>query len=455
MVSKCLAYIFKASLSSSELPHEWKLAHVTPLHKRGPSDQPNNYRPISLTSISCKLLEHIVLHNINIALDKVLHNGQHGFRRGLSCETQLCATYHDISRNVDNGHTIHSVIMDFAKAFDKVPHQLLMQKLSEVPDINKEVLHWIHNFLLERKQRVVVKGKASAELPVTSGVPQGSVLGPTMFLVYINDLPKHINCNISLFADDTLIYQVVDNVTDKQNFQTNIASLHAWADTWGMSFNTNKCSVMVFNQSQASPDPKYLLGNTPLEVVQQSKYLGVLLQSDLRFTNHISEKVSKANRQLGMIKRALYNAPSSAKLLAYTSLCRPVVEYAAPVWDPYLECLSHDIEKVQQKAIRFISNLKGRDSVTDARDKLSLDTLSDRRSKIRQNLLFRLLSKEEQHNSLITDYDELMNNNSDIAPQTRAKTRGDPPTIYAKSSAYYNSFLPKTVREMKKRLMKN
>jgi len=247
MSAKCLSAIFYASLSSSKLPTEWKLAHVTPLHKRGAPDQPNNYRPISLTSIPCKLMEHIVLHYLNETLDSVLHNRQHGFRSGLSCETQLCSTYHDLSRSVDKGDTIHAVILDFAKAFDKVPHQLLMNKLPKVPKINSKVLMWIHEFLRDRKQKVVVASQKSLELDVTSGVPQGSVLGPTLFLVYINDLPQQIKCNISLFADDTLIYQTVNNQVEKETFQSNINLLENWASEWCMSFNVTKCSVMSFN----------------------------------------------------------------------------------------------------------------------------------------------------------------------------------------------------------------
>ena len=213
-----------------------------------------------------------------------------------------------------------------------------------------------------------------------------------------------------------------------------------------MSANALLCYLIKLK----SPSSDYRLGNVPLDIVQQTKYLGVLLQSDLKFSNHICDKVNKANRQVGMIKRALYNAPEAAKLLAYTSLCRPHVEYAASVWDPYLECLSHDIEMIQNKAVRFISNIKGRESVTEAREKLCLDTLVNRRKKIRHNLLLRLLSNEEHHRLLVNDYDELCSDNPDNTPTTRAMARGVPPTIYAKTSAYYNSFLPKTVREIKK-----
>jgi len=157
LTAKCLSVIFNVSLCSSKLPTIWILAHVTPLHKKDASDLPNNYRPISLTCILCKMMEHIVLRHLNITLDKVLHNRQHGFRKGLLCEMQLCGTYHEIARNTGNGYATHAVVLDFPKVFDKVPHQLLMNKLSQIT----ETLMWIHKFLSNRKQKVVIKGHAS------------------------------------------------------------------------------------------------------------------------------------------------------------------------------------------------------------------------------------------------------------------------------------------------------
>ena len=452
MTAKCLATIFKKSLSISKLPSDWKLAHVTPLHKRGSSDQPNNFRPISLTSIPCKLLEHIVLHHLNIVLDKVLHNRQHGFRKGLSCETQLCGTFHEIAKTTDEGNTVHALVLDFAKAFDKVPHKLLMEKLSKIPDISNEIIMWIHDFLTNRQQKVVIKGQQSFALPVTSGVPQGSVLGPILFLAYVNDLPKAVSCSTSLFADDTLIFQTVNTTQNKIEFQRNIDALQAWTLKWWMSFNIDKCSIMVFNPTALSPLADYYLNNAPLNTVQETKYLGVTLQSDLKFNTHIQNKISKANRQLGMIKRALHHAPEKARLLAYTSLCRPHVEYAASVWDTPITKLVQDIEMVQNKAIRYISGIKGRESITAAREKLRLSTLTDRRMKIRHLLLHRILSKEENHNALADSYDELIQDRPAETVSTRATTRGEPPTIYAKKSVYHNSFLPRTVRELKSKL---
>ena len=184
MAAKCFTYIYNTSYNTSVVPAKWKLAHVAPLHNRGAMNEANNYRPISLTSIPCKLMEHIVLHYLNEKLEQVLPNWQHGFRQGLSCETQLCSTFHDITRSADRGDTIHAAVLDFAKAFDKVPHQLLMNKLTSIPDLCGSILMWIHNFWCDRKQRVVVNGCKFGELSVTSEVSQGSVLGPKLSLIY-------------------------------------------------------------------------------------------------------------------------------------------------------------------------------------------------------------------------------------------------------------------------------
>ena len=191
--AKSLAMIYKASLEAGKLPGQWKNANVTPIHKGGDPESPNNYRPISLTSIPCKMMEHIVLHYLNKTLDDVLHHRQHGFRRGLSCQTQLCATYNDLAKAADDGHTTHAIVMDFKKAFDKVPHLLLLQKLQIIPGINTQLLNWIHDFLSNRQQSVVLNGKSSQKCTVTSGVPQGSVLGQHFFyatlLTYLKVYP--------------------------------------------------------------------------------------------------------------------------------------------------------------------------------------------------------------------------------------------------------------------------
>ena len=176
-------------LSNGVLPHQWKTANISPIHKKGPKEEPSNYRPISLTSIPCKILERIVLHYLSETLDTILYNRQHGFRSGLGCQTQLCATYHGIAKALDGGSVVHGVILDFQKAFDKVPHYLLMQQIRKMDRISHKITNWIQSFLTNRSQRVAVRGALSAEHPVSSGVPQRSVLGPTFFYVHTRPLP--------------------------------------------------------------------------------------------------------------------------------------------------------------------------------------------------------------------------------------------------------------------------
>jgi len=446
LTSQCLTHIFNKSLQTSKLPIAWKTANITPLHKKGPVDTANNYRPISLTSIPCKILEHIVLRNLNSKINDILHQRQHGFRRGLSCETQLCSTMHDILSAAENSNSIHAVVLDFTKAFDRVPHSLLLQKLAAIETIDSYLINRIHNFLLDRSQQVILDGTSSSSLPVTSGVPQGSVLGPTLFLIYINDLPEAIDCSVSLFADDTLMYQTVNNSLDETRFQNNIDSLHQWALRWGMEFNASKCHIMSFHAQRVLPD--YTLGGEVLKHVDQTRYLGVTIQSNFKFNSHIDDKVSKAKQQLGMVKRALHWAPKSAKLLAYKSLCRPHLEYSASVWDPAGKTLIHDIEMVQNTAVRFIDSIKGREGVTRSKEDLGLDTLQTRRKNQRFNLLMRILSEEDSHSALCASYEQLINLPDNFV-QTRAQSKGIPASIYTRNSSFYNSFLPRTIRELK------
>lgn len=371
-----------------------------------------------------------------------------GFRKGLSCETQLCATYHDLAKTAEYHSTNHAIILDFKKAFDKVPHALLLEKLRLIPDINPTLVNWIQDFLTNRSQQVVLRGEFSKPAPVTSGVPQGSVLGPTLFLLYINDLPVNLTCRVSLYADDTLIYQQINTDNDIEVFQENINAVEQWSRKWKMPFNTSKCHAMCFGENNLQ-QPNYMLDSSPIPWVENTKYLGVILQHNLNFDKHISLKTEKAGRILGAIKYTLQPAPEKSRLLAYTSLCRPVLEYADTVWDPTNKTTIDSIENIQRRAVRFISALKGRESVSDARDELSLPTLARRRQNHRVALLHKVLQNEEKHNVLSSSYDEIVNNRSKTTMVTRAASRGEPTSIYASSSVFHNSFLPRTIRDMR------
>jgi len=441
VAASCLAKIFNASLKSGELPTDWTTANVVPVFKGGDSLAPDNYRPISLTSIPCKMLEHIILRELNSTIQDMTP-AQHGFRKNLSCETQLCRTYQQIAMTWDKGLTTHALILDFKKAFDKVPHQLLMKKLATV-GVQDHLLRWIHGFLSSRTQRVLVGGKASDIMSVTSGVPQGSVLGPALFSIYVNDIPDCVDCHVSMFADDTLMYQAIRSDGDRDQFQRNIDSIELWAKQWGMQFNVAKCHCMSFSPSKGGNEPDYALGTVPIRVCTSAKYLGVIIQSDLKFNLHIDGKIKKASQALGMLRRVLSDAPTDCKKLAYTSLVRPHLEYASQVWDPYNRGTVHQIEMAQNRALRFILRMRGRESITEARMVTRLDTLEDRRRMHRLSLMRCIETNPDLHPEMT----EMM---SRSRSGTRSTTTGKPLSLSANTDIYKNSFLPRTIRDMRK-----
>jgi len=214
-----------------------------------------------------------------------------------------------------------------------------------------------------------------------------------------------------------------------------------------MPFNTGKCSMIAFGKADSLPC--YKLGGDDVPWVERTKYLGVYLQQDLKFEDHISQKNGKASRILGAIKHVLPSASEKYRLLAYTSLCRPILEYADCVWDPTSKQLINAIECVQRRAVRYISGLKGRESVTEARAKLALNTLEERRRNHRVTLLHKILKDENRHSVLSSSYDEILNNRAETTITTRAATRGEPTSIYASSRTYRDSFLPRTIRDMR------
>ena len=237
--------IFQSSVDSGQVPKAWKEANITAIFKKGSRAESSNYSPISLTPVISKLLEHIIHSHIMKHLEHhILTDHQHGFRAKRSTETQLIQTIHDISKSLDEKKTVDMAILDFSKAFDKVPHKRLIHKLKYY-GITGPISSWIENFLTERTQQVVINGSASTPIQVTSGVPQGTVLGPLFFLLYINDLPNNFTSNVRLFADDCLLYLPVKSDNDTSLLQNDLLKLEEWQNTWLMKFNPTKCFTMT------------------------------------------------------------------------------------------------------------------------------------------------------------------------------------------------------------------
>ena len=446
VTSQILALIFQHSLNTGQLPDIWKAANVVPIFKKGSRDSPSNFRPVSLTCIACKLLEHIVLSNINQHLNVTLNPNQHGFRQGLSCTTQLVTTVDDIMKMVDGNDSVHAAVLDFSKAFDRVPHGLLIEKLLFI-GIDSAVVRWIAHFLADRMQKVVVEGATSGSLAVTSGVPQGSVLGPSLFLVYINDICSIIKTStIRLFADDALLYCPVNSLDSSQKFQEDLFLLERWAEHWGMVFNTDKCQIVRFGKNGLDSSVDYFLGGVALENVSAFKYLGVEITSDFSWDLQIDSVTAKASRRLGMMRHVLFKAPRKVKRVAYLTLCRPIMEYAGEVWDPHLVRQITSLENVQRRAVRFISDLRGKRSVTEARQFLDLELLEARRKSARMTLMLEILA-DSRHSSFVDSFKHLQDTTHDH--NTRSTTNGEPPAIESNSSFYQYSFMPRTSRNLR------
>ena len=219
-LAPALTLLYQSSISTGTVPQDWRTAHVTPVYKKGERYRAENYRPISLTSVPCKVLEHIVVSSVmNFVEDNnIICQEQHGFRKRRSCESQLIGFVDEVTDDLEKGKQTDVLIMDFSKAFDKVSHSLLIHKLSHY-GITGQVTQWINNFLSDRRQSVLVEGALSTYVAVESGVPQGSVLGPSLFLLYINDLPCNLNSVARLFADDTLCHKTVSSPDDQHALQ--------------------------------------------------------------------------------------------------------------------------------------------------------------------------------------------------------------------------------------------
>ena len=285
-IAPILQLIFQKSIDSCLVPSDWKTANVCPIFKKGQKNDPANYLPVSLMCVCSKLLEHIVTKHVLSHLEKhnILYDMQHGFRSKRSTETQLIAFTQDILKNLRSGQQTDVVIMDFAKAFDKVSHWRLAVKLRNY-GITGSTNKWIVDFLHQRTQRVVCNGLFSDWAPVKSGVPQGSVIGPILFLIYINDLPEVVKSTVCLFADDTIMYITMTSTDDAASLQKDRNNLASWEKKWQMKFHPQKCSILRITRKKTTQIYQYQLHGHILKSENSSKYLGVTIDSKLCWMN--------------------------------------------------------------------------------------------------------------------------------------------------------------------------
>ena len=374
-----LAKIFIKSLESMTVPNEWKTARISAIFKKGNKSLAGNYRPVSLTSVVGKVMERLVRdHLINhFERNNLFTTKQYGFIGGRSTALQLLRVLDEWTEALDNGSDIDCVYMDYQKAFDTVPHNRLLKKL-EAYGIGTELIEWIRNYLSGRKQQVSINGETSKWHDVTSGIPQGSVLGPIMFVSFINDLPDIVDSTVYLFADDTKIFNVISEQKNKDTLQRDLQKLTEWSNTWLLRFHPEKCKHMHIGRRDSDPEYRYeLLGRT-LEKVSEEKDIGVTIDDQLCFNRHISDKVKKANSMFALLRRIFLHLDEKSFIPLYKTLVRTHLDYASSVWFPHKVKHIEMIEGVQRRATKQIPGLSDL-SYEQRLRKLKLPTLKYRR----------------------------------------------------------------------------
>jgi len=358
--TKPLTILFQRSVQQGILPQDWKSANVTPIFKKGSRVEVNNYRPVALTSVACKLLETIIRNNVvkHMETNSLFSQQQHGFTRGRSCLTNLLESLEDWTAALEEGCGLDVLYLDYQKAFDTVPHKRLLEKIKWY-GISDSLCKWISEFVSNRQMRVVTDGGSSNWNCVKSGVPQGSVLGPLLFVIYVNELPHLLKSKVKMFADDIKLWNVIKKKEDEQLMQEDIKKLEQNSEEWLLKFNVDKCKKLAIRHQ--TPTQYWLrneAGTKPMEQISEERDLGVWVTQDLKWSQQCDKAAAKAMSVLGMIKRTFTELSRESFTILYGTYVRPHLEYCSQVWAPYFQKDINVLEKVQRRATKLIPSIR-------------------------------------------------------------------------------------------------
>ena len=437
--------IWKESFASGTIPDYLKNQLITPVFKKGSKFQPVNYRPIALTSNIIKIFERVIRSQLveYLETNQLITNNQYGFRKGRSCVSELLAHYEDILSNINSRNAGTDVIyLDFSKAFDKVDHKLLLEKLTRY-GIQGQLYDWIACFLSGRTQTVIVEGFKSYPILVISGVPQGTVLGPILFLLFINDIEQCLtHSQIRCFADDSRLIKSVESPSDALLLQQDLDNVMVWADENNMSLNQDKFELIQHHPSSRN----YLaLRELPFVIYENSYFasdvminptdlitdLGVKVQQDLSFSAHIYDSVKKARNRLSWVLSVFRSRSILTIKTLFASMVRPLLEYSCVVWNPSKVSEISLIEGVQRTATAKIDSIKHL-NYWDRLSHLKLMSLQRRRERYILMYMYKILHNYVPNDNYIVFYE---------SPRLGLKARVPPLPLYrAKLTLYDSSF---------------
>lgn len=383
-----LTQLFRKSMDTGEVPKLWKEANIIPIHKSGSKAQMSNFRPVALTSVVSKVCEKIICQTVMAFLTQndLISPQQHGFVSGRSCQTNILLCLERWTEMVDNGNSVDVAYFDYAKAFDKVSHTLLLKKLSGY-GIGGKLLTWLSSYLKERKQRVVVGNAKSPWLDVVSGTTQGTVLGFMLFLLFINDLPAKCSPGdqslIMLLADDTKSFQEISKEVgqqqeNQQSLQQRINCIAQWAQDWKMEIHPAKSKILHIGRG--NPNLTYQMNGADIATVSVEKDIGFWVTSDLSSSTHVQKAKGKAMAEIIRIRRNFSYIDKRAFCTLYNQRVRPHLDYGMAACPPGTSAESKVLEAVQAKATALVQGLRLKNG-EDRRVALGLMTLQQRRDR--------------------------------------------------------------------------
>ena len=399
VLAPSITYIINRSIESGIFPCIWKNAKVNPIFKSGDKDNVNNYRPISILPTLPKIIEKWIEKNLMLYLDKytLLHKNQSGFRKNHSTESALILMTDTWLKAINEGKLVGSAMIDFRKAFDLVDHQLLLKKL-RIYKFSESTLLWFKSYLNNRTQQVVINNLNSTSGDVVCGVPQGSILGPILFLLFINDLPlslQNLPVSVDLYADDTTLYSIaLDKCSLETNLQNALNSVHIWCLENGMTINTDKTKLMLIASRQKrnsliESDLNITFNDRELKNSNNEKILGVHVDQNLVWNSHFQYVCKKIASNLWLLSQIRIYLNEQHRRLYYNAYIKPHIEYCCVVWGNSSNLNAYKIEKMQRRACKLILG-KDYTTLVDARNQLDILSFEESISFNKAKVMFKI-----------------------------------------------------------------